>query len=247
MISKYLRPSDNLHFEIEVMSDLFTYETDSPECMIRLYEDDSIKQRLYKAIKRKFGKRNHFAEVAMKLHHQTKSMLKEESSRCIGVWDWPSFKMRVAHLRDVYTTAQRDGLKAVDMSRPEHNPFVQLAPMDVATMVKDAEQGAPEGKLAEFEADIGQQKQQFTEELVELEKVKTRLQEESKERERKIKALEQENRQLRAAATPPQKPPGAVELAKRLQSAGEDAAVAQKLAMDLLGGLQKMKKRVGSA
>jgi len=244
VISQYLRPTDNLHFEIEVMSDLFTYETDSPECMIRLYEDDSTKQRLYKAIKRKFAKRDYFAEVAMKLHSKTRSMLSEESSRCIGVWDWPGFRMRVAHLRDVYNIAQREGLKAVDMSLPQHNPFVQLAPMDVATMVKDAEL-APGGNVQESEAELEEQKQKFAAEMEELEKVKTKLQEESKERERKIKALEQENRQLRAAATPAAKPPGAVELGKRLQSAGEDAAAAQKLAMDLLSGLQKMKKRVG--
>ena len=51
---------------------------------------------------------------------------------------------RLQHLREVYATFSREGPGALDFVRLEHNPWLQLSPVETALLVREAEQRCQE-------------------------------------------------------------------------------------------------------
>jgi len=224
------------------MIDLYTYELDEPECLVRLSHRDLPITRLKKAIRRKFLDRDIFSHVISKIDTGVEGLLHEETSRTIAVWNVPQFLERLKHLRDVYQL-WCESKEDVDLSDPRQNPFVQLTGLDVATIVNVAATKVNNGNKLNAGTESSSKKQ-----VVEMKATIQMLQAKSAEREKKLQALELGNQQLRNVLVPaPSSVSGPHDLKEQLRVASEEASRAQKLTQDLLTHFEKAKRRIGGA
>lgn len=241
LLAKELKPNEGFVYTTEVMIDLYTYELDEPECLVRLSQVDLPITRLKKAIRRKFLDRDIFSHVISKIDTGTgvESLLQMSTRKTIAVWNVPQFLERMKHLRDVYQL-WCDSKEDVDLSDPRQNPFVQLTGLDVATIVNVAATNANKGNKLNANTSSKQ--------VVEMKATIQMLQAKSAEREKKLQALELGNQQLRNVLVPtPSSVSGQRDLKEQLQVASEEASRAQKLTQDLLTHFEKAKRRIGGA
>lgn len=144
MISQEVRPSDRLRFSIEVMSDFFTYDTDEPECVIRLVQIDRGAKRLRKSISSLMDKGlfKQYASLRRTLtarssddivaeRPQSPAVCDEriEQTTTIALWDLTTFQERLQHFREIYENFHREHMEAADFTQllPEYDPWVQLS------------------------------------------------------------------------------------------------------------------------
>jgi len=249
MIVAVLRPMERLQFCPEVMTDIYTYETDEPECMIRLVAHDMPLMRLKKAIKRRFLPRNTFinafVKVSASVNSGTSSIFGDETSATLAVWDMNQFWLRLKHMRDLYQLYHRD-TKHPDLSCPNTNPFVQLTSLDVATLVHTADKTDEKWHQLRLEEKF----MKVTHEK-KVEATKTaidKMEAEAKERENRLNTLESANGRLRELMGLDSDSSAEDRMKTRFQALADETARAQKLTEDLLAHFQKTKARmVGKA
>lgn len=114
-------------YELEVMNDLYTYESAMPELVVRLYKLETAKVRLGKAIKEKYGK--------AKFRNLFDMLTTGNNSSCIAVYELHTFRLTLVHLREVFGVIQREGFSAIDMESPAQNPFMVLSPKEIARLL----------------------------------------------------------------------------------------------------------------
>lgn len=257
MISKVIRPNENLIFSIEVMSDVFTYMNDEPECIIRLSQRFTGKQRLYAAMYSHFGNDGIPATMASKLERSSKRAQRMKGSTSLAVWDVPSFKIRMNHFREIYELYING--ETVDFRKPEHNPFVQLLPMDVADIlqhqdfnlmelqaqnnVASLEPGSISSKYFELEQELDEDRVKWEDQL-EAEKAKVEV--ELKRKAIEIRQLEEELRTIRGVGekTVAFQLPDDSTFDTRISAAQEEICEVGNMAKNMVHNLEKLKRQV---
>merc|ERR1719387_2409824 len=114
-----------------MLVDVFTYNTDEPECIVRLWKGDSQgtatatspsksgpQRRTSLTPASGSSRRGSFTRKA-----STQIASANEAKKCVALFDVPAFKLRLQHLRELYDTSQQG--KTVDFDLPENNPWLQ--------------------------------------------------------------------------------------------------------------------------
>jgi len=235
MIAAILRPREHLQFCAEVMTDIYTYETDEPECMVRLTVHDTPLMRLKKAIKRRFMVRDTFSKMASTVNS---SIFGDSTSATLAVWDLHQFKLRLKHMRDLYQLFAYDP-EHPDLSCPLKNPFVQFTSLDVATFVRTADK--THEKLHALELEKQFLKEAHANKLEATRTAIAKFEAEAKERENRLNTLESANARLRELMGLNSDSSGEERSKTQLQALADETARAQKLTQDLFAHFQKTK------
>lgn len=123
-ITQEVRASDRLRFSVEVVSDLFTYETDAPELVVRVWKRDTGIRRFRNVVRRMIDKKREQCNI-LKLFSQAtgrrysafglhggsmeEGSTQEEPERLVCVWEIEEFTDRLEEMREMYEVFRNDG------------------------------------------------------------------------------------------------------------------------------------------
>jgi len=127
-ITKEIRPKDRLRFSLEVISDVYTYESDEPEFIVRLWRDKSAKQK-FQMIVRQLRKPG-LMEVFKKAKHTWKP--DHRHADVLYAWELDKFLERLELMRDVFQQYLESGTVHLV---PETDPWLEASPTDVAKLL----------------------------------------------------------------------------------------------------------------
>lgn len=100
-ITQEVRPDDQYSLRLEILSNIFTYQSSGPDCVVKLSKADGGLQG------------------------------DKPESKTIAIWDMAQFGQRIEHMREVFEKFHNEGSSALDFSSPELDPWFQANPWDV--------------------------------------------------------------------------------------------------------------------
>eukprot|EP00746_Dinoflagellata_sp_MGD_P166360 gnl/MRDRNA2_/MRDRNA2_96189_c0_seq1.p1 gnl/MRDRNA2_/MRDRNA2_96189_c0~~gnl/MRDRNA2_/MRDRNA2_96189_c0_seq1.p1 ORF type:complete len:1191 (+),score=233.88 gnl/MRDRNA2_/MRDRNA2_96189_c0_seq1:70-3642(+) len=128
-----MRSKEQYKIQLEVMSDIYTYQTDEPEFVFRFMQRivplPDPKTRMKNAIKKSLMDRKKAAGKQV----EDEQPVQEKT---IALWDTQEFTNRLNHMRDIYECWSSNGPNSVDFSNPENNPWYVGGPLDVAQVLR---------------------------------------------------------------------------------------------------------------
>lgn len=145
-ISRAIRPRDRLRLSIEVVSDIFTYETDAPELVIRVWKGLSGARRWKNVVLRKVIRRQRSSIACTLSTTQGLSLTSlirnlkgwhsiEPEEQVVCIWEVDNFKERLQDMRELFDTFQELG--EVDFSEPGSDPWQDYSSADMQEMLCD--------------------------------------------------------------------------------------------------------------
>lgn len=126
-ITNAVRPQDHLLFTVEVLTDLYKYVTEEPECVVRLKRKHVGAKELTNGTKTSLRSKT-VVMPADDLRFVRTNTADGPHYSTIALFDTKAFNMRMEHMREIYELFEVG--TEIDLDRPEHNPWREIPPWE---------------------------------------------------------------------------------------------------------------------
>lgn len=139
-ITEEIRPMDRLEFAVEVMVDMFKYQEEVPQCVVRLKKWDTganrFRKQAQKVINNFSTTRQHVAFLEKQFRMSFMDTPWEDGFETIVILNIEKLKLRVHHLREVYVNFCRQGRQPLRFTLPEYDPWCEIPTWEVEPMIR---------------------------------------------------------------------------------------------------------------
>jgi len=140
-ITKEVRPKDRFEFSVEVLVNLFKYNEEEPQCVVRLKKFETGAARFKGVVRRSILPQKQLQRLAGDLKKRSGECGGElEGYTTVAIMTYEAFRTRVSHLREACDALLHTGsTEPLDVSHLEYDPWQEVSPWEVPALYHEHE------------------------------------------------------------------------------------------------------------